>query len=96
MTDLEIDTVILTDAGHALRIVATEFENANNNSDDAADAVGEHDLADKVRDFAHIWDDKRRKMLGDIAKLAEASSGTGEAFEQLERDFVDVLTGKTQ
>lgn len=88
MGDLEIDTDVLVEAGRSLRVVATEFEHANANSDRAAEAVGDDRLADRVRDFAHNWDDKRGKILKNIGTLAEAATGVGEAFEQLETDFV--------
>ena len=93
MGDLVLDTDQLKQLGTDLRLVGEEFKHANNRSDDVADACGDDDLADAIREFAHNWDDKREKMLADIGKLAEAAIATGEAFEQLETDLVASLEG---
>ena len=94
MSDLRIDTQVLREGGSALRVVATEFQHANTRSDDAAAATGHPALADRVREFAHNWDDRRAKMLSNIAYLAEAASKVGEQFEELEDDFVRSLQGR--
>lgn len=94
MPDLNIDTEVLIEAGHSLRSVASEFENANDISDDVAGWVGNHRLADKVRDFAHKWDDTRADMLEGISTLAEQASKTGETFAQLDSDLAAALKGE--
>lgn len=94
MTDLSIDTVVLIEAGHSLRGVASEFESAEDRSDHVADLVGNDDLADKVRDFAHKWSITREEMLGDIVELAEAASATGENFDQLDKDLAAAIRGE--
>lgn len=91
---LRVDTALLREAGSALRVVATEFEHANDRSDDAADAVGDPRLAGAVRSFAHNWDDRRAKMTERIAKLADQATATGEAFEEIDREFAAALRGK--
>ena len=75
MGNLRIDTTVLVDAGRSLRVVATEFDQANANSDRAAEAVGHGGPADRVREFAHSWDDTHDEMLESIGYLAEAASG---------------------
>jgi hypothetical protein len=93
--DLEIDTEVLNEAGRSLRLVANEFEHANANSDRAAEAVGHDGLAERVREFAHNWDDRRAKIVNNVVSLAEASTGIGGAFDQLEADFVAALKGES-
>ncbi len=88
---LKVDTSRLIEAGTALRVVATEFEHADARSDDVADAVGDDELAGKIRDFSDNWDDKRAKMLGDIQTLAESAKATGEAFEAVEQSLTNSL-----
>jgi hypothetical protein len=95
MGDLEIDTDVLAEAGRSLRRVANEFQHANANSDRAAEAVGHDGLAERVREFAHNWDDRRAKMVANVGSLAEASTGIGGAFDQLETDFVSALKGES-
>lgn len=94
MPDLSVDTAVLIEAGHSLRAVASEFEHADSTSDDAADAVGEHDLADRVREFADNWKIRRGEMLEKIGTLAEQASVTGETFEQLDRDLAAAIRGE--
>ena len=85
---------LLQATGSQLRIVATEFEHANARSNDAGDAVGHHHLSDKVEEFAHNWDDTRKKMLNNIAFLADAATGIGGNFEELDKSFVAALQGE--
>ena len=94
MADLKIDTTVLVEAGRNLRTVADEFQHAHARSEIVADACGDSELAHLVREFADNWDDKREKMLGNIAALADAARQSGEAFEQLEDEFVSSLTGQ--
>jgi hypothetical protein len=92
--DLVVQTGFLLDLGHDLRAVALEFEHANAHSDDAGHAVGHGDLADHLHDFAHNWDDRRKKVMGNIQKLGESAVGVGEAFEKVENDLVKGLKGE--
>lgn len=94
MSDLNIDTDMLLEAGHSLRVVATELAHANANSDQAAEVVGHEGLAEHVRAFAHNWDDRRQKILDNVVALADASTGIGDAFTELEDEFVAALRGE--
>jgi hypothetical protein len=91
---LRVDTVALHEAGTSLRTVAQEFNDANAHSDAVAGAVGHPGLADCVRGFAHGWDDRREKMVGTIAGLAEACTGIGDGFQDLDSQFAAVLKGE--
>ncbi|MGH3875104.1 MAG: hypothetical protein ACRDSR_27005 [Pseudonocardiaceae bacterium] len=95
MGTLRVDTGLLRTAGEQLRVVATEFQQANANSDDAAEAVAHRGLADAIRSFAHNWDDRRAKMVERIGKLATSATGVGEAFEQVDDEFAAALRGDT-
>lgn len=92
--DLNVDTEVLREAGASLRIVATEFEHANARSDAAAEATGHSGLAERVREFAHNWDDRRGKMLENVAALAESAGAVGEQFEAVEEELVSALRGE--
>jgi hypothetical protein len=94
MDQLRVDTGLLRETGAKLRFVATEFEHANVRSDDAAEATGHSGLGEAVRSFAHNWDDRRAKMVKNIATLAESASGVGEAFEELDSEFAAALRGQ--
>jgi hypothetical protein len=92
MDALRVDTALLRTAGTQLRVVADEFQQANANSDDAAEVVGHRDLAEAVRSFAHNWDDRRAKMVEKIGALAESATTVGDAFEELDKEFAAALS----
>ncbi|MGH3826454.1 MAG: hypothetical protein ACRDQX_04665 [Pseudonocardiaceae bacterium] len=94
MDTLRVDTDLLRAAGSQLRVVATEFQQANANSDDAADAIGHRGLADAVRSFAHNWDNRRAKMVEKIGTLAKSATGVGEGFDELDQKFAAALRGQ--
>jgi len=91
---LKLDTAALREAGSGLRLVAQEFDSANAATDDLGPALGHERLAGRVRDFAHGWDDRRAEMIGAIASLAEACTGVGEGFEDLDAEFAGALRGE--
>ncbi|HEY3438860.1 MAG TPA: hypothetical protein VGK35_14340 [Actinotalea sp.] len=94
MSDLVMDTATLRSTGEALRSIAQEFDDANANSDSIAGAIGHDGLAHAVHDFATGWDDKRAKMVDAIASLAQACTGIGENFEDLDSQFAAALRGE--
>lgn len=93
MAHLRLSTDALVDVGHDLRAVARELHEAGSTSDRIADAVGHPLLAERVRDFAHGWDDRRAEMLEEVARLADACTGIGENFERLDTEFAASLRG---
>ncbi|GAA4191089.1 hypothetical protein GCM10022288_21400 [Gryllotalpicola kribbensis] len=94
MPDLRVDVGMYAELGSELGRVATEFADANTNSDRIADAVGHSGLADAVRDFAHQWDDKRKAMTGDIQTLAKFATEIGEGFGQTDQALGDAVSGQ--
>ena len=60
---------------------------------DVAAAVGHGGLGERVREFAHNWDDRRAEMLQQIEDLAAAAAGIADSFEGLETEFVAALRG---
>ena len=94
MADLKLNTADLRQAGSDLRLVAQEFTNANANTTALSDALGHEELASRVRGFAYGWDDKREKMVETIASMAEACTGIGEGFEDLDAEFAAALRGE--
>lgn len=95
MTDrIKVEPDILIDTGRSLRFVATEFANAGDISDEYAAIVGHSGLADRLREFADNWDDKRAGMVDAIQGLGEASKGIGSAFVDADNQMYDALMGK--
>lgn len=95
MTDrIRVNPDVLEDTGKSLRYVATEFANADDISDEYSSVVGHDGLADRLRDFADNWDDKRAEMLKAIEGLGEATEGIGSAFTEADTEMYDALMGK--
>lgn len=80
MSDLVVDTTALSDLGTDLARVATEFSDANVRSDQIADAVGHDRLAEKVRGFAHGWDNTREDMVEQIVFLSDAATAIADTL----------------
>lgn len=91
---LRLDTTALREAGTSLRFVAQEFTDATANSRDLGPALGHEELAAQVRHFAVSWDDRRRQMVEQIAGLADACTGIGEQFEEIDTVFAAALRGE--
>jgi hypothetical protein len=94
MADLGIDTQVLRDTGAALRLVATEFAQANARSEALADALGHRGLAERVRELAHGWEQRRDEVVDGIVHLADAATAVGEVLEQLDTELAASLRGE--
>lgn len=89
--DLQVPGDVLEEAGASLGRLKSEFDNADDNADQAADAVGEPKLAGAVEDFAGNWDKSRSEIVESIGKLDEIAKACAQAFEEIEQHFVQAL-----
>jgi len=97
MADLVLDLERLRELKNDLEAVVKEFKNADDFSDDVADATGQDDLAGKVRDFASKWNDKRKKMLADVENLQAQIKAISDGFTKVDSGLAKALedNGKT-
>lgn len=93
MADLLLDTVQLRRAGAQLRTVADEFNSAATTAHGLEDAVGHPVLAAAIRGFEGSWDHTRGEMVASIAELADACTGIGDSFAELDSQFAAALRG---
>ena len=91
-----IDVGALDTLGTDLSAVGAQFEDANAYSDRAAEHVGHPDLADRIRSFAHGWDDTRDKMTESIKALGEGASTLAQNWRDIDQAGADALTGENQ
>lgn len=82
--------------GEDLKSVAAEFDGANANSDSIAAAVGHSRLAEVVREFAHGWDDTRKKMVEAMNALGDASISVADTWIDFDQQGADALTNTDQ
>ena len=88
---VEIDVVqrMKTDLGRVRR----EFENANERSDEVADAVGHPTLADRVRGFAHNWDNRRKDLVEQITTIEGHLDNIQEQFDIIDVELASGFAG---
>ena len=92
------DLVIKIDVIERMRVdlgrLQTEFENANANSDSVAESVGHPYLGDKVRNFAHNWDQRRKDLVDQIKTIQDNMAEIQKQFDIVDEDFANSLEGK--
>lgn len=91
MADLILDLAALEQLKSDLDAVVSDFKGADDFSDDVADATGSDDLRDPVRDFAHKWNDKRKKMTESIEALQAQIAGIADGFGKVDAGFAKGL-----
>lgn len=91
---LRYDSTGMRSLWNELRTVRAEFDNADEHSGAAAEAVGHAGLADRVRSFSSGWDGMRGELSDAIGRLAETASKLDEAFNESERALAASMTGE--
>jgi len=89
--DLSIDMEALKVLAKDLKTIADEFQNADDNSEHAADATGHDELRDKVNDFADKWRIKREEMTGNVVKLQGIIQQVVDTFTQVDTELAKAL-----
>ncbi len=92
MDKLKVNTSDLRDISDSLKVIGDEFQDANENSDQLADAVGEPTLAGHIRDFATNWDVRRKDFVDKISKLQQNVEHGADEFDKTDQDLSDSLT----
>ena len=93
MTDLIVTADVIERMRADLSRLLNEFENANANSDSVADSVGHPHLADKVRNFAHNWDQRRKDLVDQIKTIEKNMAEIQKQFDIIDKQFADGLGG---
>jgi Sec-independent protein translocase protein TatA len=96
VSDLKINMDQLRGLASDLKAIAGEFKDADNNSEDAADATGDDELRDKVQDFADKWRVKRDEMGGNVTKLQGIIQQVVDTFTQVDDDLAKALEQKAE
>lgn len=89
--DIQLDMGELETLASDLATVIDEFERANDNADDTAEATGSRELKDKVNGFASSWDIRRGKMIEDIKALQQTIQMITENFVAADEDMARAL-----
>ena len=91
MSDLKLDLALLAQLKDDLEAVVSEFKNADDFSDDVADATGHDELSGHVKDFAHRWNDKRRGMTENVEALQGQIASISDGFTQVDDGLAKAL-----
>lgn len=70
-----------------LKAISDEFGDAEDFSDDLAEAVGNDGLADEVRDFATKWNKKRTEMKNNVDFVHALIKALGDGTDQIDSDL---------
>lgn len=90
-TKFKVDGKTITQLQSDLGSLISEFHSASDSSGTIADAVGYDDLADKLRDFASKWKDKRKDMVTAIENLKKIVDAIVEGTDKLDGDLKKAL-----
>lgn len=91
MTDLKLDLDLLGQLKSDLEAIVGEFKGADDFSDAVADATGHDGLSGHVRDFAHKWNDKRKKMTESVESLSKSVAGVTDGFTKVDAGLATAL-----
>lgn len=89
--DLKLDLEVLRQLKADLDAIVKEFQGADDFSDTVADATGHDQLAGDLHDFAHRWNDKRKKMTGDVEALAQSVAAISDNFTKVDAELAKAL-----
>jgi uncharacterized protein YukE len=93
MDYMKVNTNDLRDAATELAAVAHEFKDADRNSAELADAVGEPTLANHITSFSMNWTQNREKMVKSMEtlhkKLLEGADALDKADAHLAAEIRD-------
>lgn len=96
MSDLKLDLELLTQLKDDLEAVVNEFKDADDFSDDVAEATGHDGLSGHVRDFAHGWNDKRKGMTDDVEALQGQIASISDGFTKVDDGLAAALEQSAQ
>lgn len=91
MGDLKLDLGLLTQLRDDLDAVVSEFNDADDFSDQVAESTGHDDLASHTRDFAHKWNDKRAKMTENVQTLQQQIKAISDGFTHVDGELAKAL-----
>ncbi len=91
MADLKLDLEALQNLKNDLEAVVKEFKGADDFSDDVADATGSDELHGHVKDFAHKWNDKRKKMTESVEQLQQKIAAISDGFTKVDAGLAKAL-----
>lgn len=77
MTPIVVDIAALADMATRLRALRAEFEAMGNTVNGYEEAVGDHEVSERLGAFATNWSEKREKiakLIDDIANYADAAA----------------------
>lgn len=91
MSDLKLDLELLTQLKDDLEAVVNDFKDADDFSDDVAEATGSDELQGHVREFAHKWNDKRKSMTTNVENLHKQIAAISDGFTSVDTGLAKAL-----
>ena len=79
-----------------LHSIVQRLESAQADADQLASAIPVEELADASTDFAGKWDDRRKKLIEQVASLQKEAQTVDVAFTQVDPELADALPRPAQ
>lgn len=93
MADFKVDTDELREAAVVLSKITLEFQDANENVETTAVAVGNDTLARAVRRFAISWNQHRAELTEDLQSLTNHLLNAADNIDATDKALADNLDG---
>jgi len=93
VSDLIVDADVVDRMREDLARVRREFENADDNSDGVAEAVGHGRLGDKLRNFSHNWTNRRGDLVEQLTTLEGHLENLNVQFDGTDAGLADSVAG---
>lgn len=89
---LKVDTASVRTVSVHLTTISQELTDAQAHSDSVASAVGHDGLAGALRDFSGSWDDRRRKLVEQVANLRDAATAIANGLDDTDNALARALS----
>lgn len=93
MADFKVDTEELRETAATLTTITREFENAVENVESTAVAVGDATLAEAVRRFSTSWNQSREELTETLTTLTGHLTNAADNIEAADQALADNLEG---
>ena len=93
MADIKVDTDELREAAVVLSKMTLEFQDANENVETTANAVGDSTLAEAVRKFALSWNQHRAELTEQLQTLTGHLTNAADNIDATDKALADTLEG---
>ncbi|MFE7811179.1 hypothetical protein ACFU5P_04190 [Streptomyces sp. NPDC057433] len=87
------DLDMIKRCSRTLRKIHREFEHHGNPADGYQDDLGHDGLKDAFDEFGSTWKKTRKKLTGELEKLAEYTAVAAQKYEEIDHELAKAIAG---